>query len=56
VDDLAVARGNAGADRGGCFRDDHFVPRDRRGARDRKPDHARSDHEDLHPPCTRTKS
>ena len=50
MDDFAVARGDAGADAGGGFRNDHVVPGERGRACDRKPHHARSDHQDLHPP------
>ena len=48
MDHLAVARGHAIADAAGRFRDDHLVAGKRRRARDREPDHACSDDEDLH--------
>jgi hypothetical protein len=48
VDDLAVARGNAGADGGGHFGDDDVVAGKRRGARDRETDDPGSDDENLH--------
>ena len=48
VDDLAVAGGHAGADAGGGLRDDHLVSGKRGRAPNRKPDHARSDHQNLH--------
>jgi len=51
VDDLAVARGDAGADAGGRLRNHHVMSGDGGRARDRQPDHARSDHQHLHPPC-----
>jgi hypothetical protein len=48
VDDLAVARGDAGADAGGRLRNHHVMAGDGRRACDRQPDHARSDHQHLH--------
>jgi hypothetical protein len=51
VNDFAVARGHTVADAGGRFRDHHLVPGCGGRARDRKPQHARSDHKDLHLLC-----
>jgi len=48
VDDLAIARRNAGTDAGGALGDDHLVPRECRRARDSEPDHARAYHQNLH--------
>jgi hypothetical protein len=48
MDHLAVARGDAGADAAGGFGDEYLVPGERRRPRHREPDHAGSDHQDLH--------
>ncbi len=48
VDDLAVARGDAGADGVGGFRDDDVVPGARRGARHRETDHSGANDQNLH--------
>ena len=48
MDDLAVARGDAGADAMLGLRHDDVVAGTRRGARGREPDHAGADDEDLH--------
>src|SRR5262249_20684187 len=48
VDHLAVARGCDRADRVGGLGDDDVVPLERRGARAPEPDHARTNHQNLH--------
>ena len=48
VNDLAVARGYAGADGVGRFRDNHLVTGKREGAGHGKPDHPCPGHEHLH--------
>jgi hypothetical protein len=48
VDHLAVARGHAIADAAGRFRDDHLMAGKRSLTRDREPDHAGADNQDLH--------
>ncbi len=48
MDDLAVARGDAGADGIGRFRHHHLVALARHCARHRQADHAGSNHQDLH--------
>ena len=48
MDDLAVARGNAGTDGVRRFGHHHLVALARGRARHRQPDHAGSDHQDLH--------
>jgi hypothetical protein len=50
VDDLAVAGRDASADAGGRLRHHHVMSGDGSHPRDRQPDHARSDHQHLHPP------
>ena len=48
MDHLAVARGHAVGDAAGHFGNGDVMAGERRGARDRKPDHARADHQNLH--------
>ena len=48
MDDLAVARGDAGADAGRCFRHHHVMAIARGGTGDGQADDTGTDHQDLH--------
>ena len=48
MDHLAIARGHAVGDAAGHFGNGHVVAGERRGARHRKPNDTRADHQNLH--------